>query len=804
MELIVKTDVKCYHCGEPCEETLWMEEKAFCCYGCKTVFEILSENDLCEYYDLDNNPGTSLRYVSEETYAFLDEKGIRKKVITFDSPTFTRVQFYVPAIHCVSCIWLLENLQKLNPAVLRSEVNFARKTVTIDFKPQEAALSSIAKLMASLGYAPKINLDADSKEKQHTFTDKALVLKLSVAGFCFGNVMLFSFPEYLGLDQADGHLMKVFSYLNILLSIPVFLYSDKDYMLSAWKSFKQRQINIDVPIAVGLVALFLRSLWDILTGYGPGYMDSFTGLVFFLLIGRWFQNKTYDSLAFDRDFKSYFPLAVLKKSGSAWDPVVVYDLEKGDQIKVRNMEIIPADCLLLEEEAFIDYSFVTGESRPVRVTKGELVYAGGKLIGQPATFMIEKKTSQSHLTSLWNNDAFQKPEESKYKRLIDHAAKRFTWVILGLSVVTATYWYVVNPSQVWLIITSVLIVACPCALALTAPFTYGNMLRVFGRHNLYLKNADVIERMATINAVVFDKTGTVTHGKDPQVSFAGELTETEAMWIGELTSFSTHPLSRLIHKHIAAISSAEVLGFKEIPGKGIQGTIEGHLVKVGSAELTGFHERKDDESSRVFVSIDNEVRGYYSIHTSLRNRIEKMLGRLGAKCVAMLSGDNKADKVQMSTLFHPSVQLLFNQSPHDKLNFVSTLQQSGKKVMMLGDGLNDSGALKQADVGIAVTDDTGVFTPACDGILQGEEIARLDTFLNLAKAATTIVKAGFVLSFMYNAIALSFAVSGHLTPLVAAILMPLSSISVVVLTTVAVNLVAQKHLKSTSVKSITN
>jgi P-type Cu+ transporter len=295
--------------------------------------------------------------------------------------------------------------------------------------------------------------------------------------------------------------------------------------------------------------------------------------------------------------------------------------------------------------------------------------------------------------------------------------------------------------------------------------------------------------------VVFDKTGTITHGKEPKVNYTGELSETELRWIGELTSYSTHPLSKLIHKHIGGISIATVDNFKEIPGKGIEGKIEGDLVKIGSASFTGFYGQVEDSSSRVFVAINHEVRGYFSIQTTVRNYMKEMLGRLGTQCVAMLSGDNKADEVQMNTLFYPSARLLFNQSPHDKLHYISNLQHHGEKVMMLGDGLNDSGALKQADVGLAVTDDTGVFTPACDGILHGESISQLDTFLSLAKSATTIVKAGFVLSFMYNAIALSFAVSGHLTPLVAAILMPLSSISVVVFTTLAVNVTANRRFK---------
>jgi Cu+-exporting ATPase len=796
----VETNLSCYHCGQPCEETRWFQDKSFCCQGCQTVFEILNENDLCEYYDLDKSHGVHLNEIDSETYAYLDEKSIRKKLLTFDSATFARIQFYIPAIHCVSCIWLLEKLQQLNSSILRSEVNFSKKTVTVDFNPTQLALSNVAALLASLGYAPAVNLDRESGltiTKQ--FADKALVLKLVGAGFAFGNVMLFSFPEYLGLDPHDDYLKPIFSWLNVALSIPVFFYSASDYMRAAWKSLIQKQINIDLPIAVGLIALFLRSTWEVATGFGPGYFDSFTGLVFFLLIGRWFQNKTYESLAFDRDFKSYFPLAVQKLMNEEWKPVVVYELETGDTIRIRNMEIVPADSMLLQGEAFVDYSFVTGESRPVKVKQGDLVYAGGKVIGQPIVLVVEKKTSQSHLTSLWNNEAFQKPTESKYRRLLDRAARRFTWVILFLSIGTAIFWYVYDASQVWLVITSVLVVACPCALALAAPFTYGSMLRVFGKHHLYLKNADVIERMAVIDSVVFDKTGTVTHGKNPEIEFVGDLPAQAKSWIKQLTSYSTHPMSVLINKSISTRYTNAISDFREIPGKGIEGTIEGVLVKIGSAEFVNGPSDKDAGTSQVFVSMNDQLFGYYKIKTSLRKNIKDMLGRLGDKCIALLSGDNETDKAQMRGAFHPSAQLLFNQSPQDKLQYIRNLQAGKKRVMMLGDGLNDSGALKQSDVGIAVTDDTGVFTPACDGILWGDQLQNLDVYLRLATSATTILKAGFVISFMYNAIALSFAVSGYLTPLVAAILMPISSISVVGFTTLAVNLIGSKILNGKSV-----
>jgi Cu+-exporting ATPase len=787
-------DLLCYHCGQTCEnETHWAEEKPFCCHGCKTVFEILNANNLCEYYDLDNNPGIHINASTEQNFAYLEEAPIRKKVLQFDSETFAKVAFQVPAIHCVSCIWLLENLKKLEAGVLRSEVNFALKTVSVDFNPQQVKLSRLAALLTSVGYVPQINLD--SEKSNPPVTDRSLVVKLAIAGFAFGNIMLFSFPEYLGLDHGDKNLMRTFSWLNLVLSWPVFFYSGWGYMQAALKSFKQRQINIDVPIAAGLIALFARSHYDILTATGPGYLDSFSGLVFFLLIGRWFQSKTYESLSFERDFKSYFPLAVSRFQNGDWKPVVIYELKRGDRIRIRNMEIIPADALLEAEHAYVDYSFVTGEARPVKVKAGDLIYAGGRLIGQPVTLTVEAATSQSHLTSLWNNEAFRKREESQYQKIIDRAARRFTWVVMVFAVATGVYWYVTEPAQMWLVVTAVLMVACPCALALAAPFTYGSMLRAFGRNQLYLKNADVIERMAGIDAVVFDKTGTVTYSRQPDVQFVGFMIKPERTWVKCLTHSSTHPLSAIITKSISGPANQPIQNFRELPGQGIAGEVDGHAIKIGAAGFVGMEAVENPSASLVYVSIDNEPRGYFSIALSIRNNLKPMLNRLGDKCEAVLSGDNEKDLNKMKLLFGCNVNILFNQSPHDKLEFIRNIQRNGKKVLMVGDGLNDAGALKQADVGIAVTDDTGLFTPACDGILQGNKLEMLDKLLTLAKSSTVILKTGFVISFMYNAIALTVAAMGHLTPLVAAILMPISSVSVVGFSSLAVRYVASRKIK---------
>jgi P-type Cu+ transporter len=793
MDVEVIESVSCYHCGQHCDETIFSNGKPFCCTGCQSVFEILEENNLCEYYSLEERSGLQQKNTWPTTFDFLDEVSVRKKLLSFDSTDLAKVTFYIPAIHCVSCIWLLENLRKLNAGVLHAEVSFGRKTVSIDFDPKQVKLSSLGNLLASVGYPPIVNLD--QAETTKVVSDKTLIYQLSIAGFCFGNIMLFSFPEYLGLDRSDEYLMRVFSWLNLALAIPVFFYSAQRYFTSALASFKQKQINIDVPIAVGLFALFARSSYDILVFSGPGYLDSFSGLVFFLLVGRWFQSKTYESLAFDRDFKSYFPIAVSKFTDEEWKPTVIYELRRGDRIRIRNMEVVPTDSVLLDDVAYFDFSFVSGEARPVKVLQGDTVYAGGRLIGKPVELIVDKKTSQSHLTSLWNNQTYKKHGDSRYQKMIDRTARRFTWIVMGIAFATAIFWYFYKPDQMWLVITSVLMVACPCALALAAPFTYGSMLRAFGRNDFYLKNADVIERLAMIDAVVFDKTGTVTYGHMPEVEFVGLISDEELSHIKLLTSSSTHPLSTILTKSIAEKVTGTLSSFKEIPGKGIQGSIGSNFVQVGSAGFVGYHKPVDSNTTRVFVSFNNTIKGYFAIRIKTRENIKNMLDRLGKRCVALLSGDNDADRVEMASLFQPSVQLLFNQDPHAKLAYISNLQSQGKKVLMVGDGLNDSGALRQSNVGIAVTDDTGMFTPACDAMLAGKNLMQLDKFLTLARSASTILKIAFAISFCYNAIALTFAATGHLTPLVAAILMPVSSISVVGFSTLAVNYTTNKKMK---------
>jgi P-type Cu+ transporter len=794
----------CYHCGEQCQdEILHYDEKEFCCTGCKLVYEVLSENELCSYYDIAASPGVSQKSANkrDNRFDYLQDQDVIRKLIDFQNGDVSHITFTIPLIHCASCIWLLENLNRINPAILSGRVDIIRKKVQIKYLHEQISLRDLVLLLSKIGYEPTINL-ADVEKKRPTVTDKKLVVKLAVAGFCFGNMMLFSLPEYFAEAELLGNgFKKTFNYLNILLSLPVFFFAATDYYRSAWLSLKNKTVNMDVPIAIGIVTLFGYSLFDILMLGQEGYMDTLGGLLFFLLLGKLYQQKTYDTLSFDRDYKSYFPVAVTKMVKEQEEVIALTKLGVGDLIKVRNEELIPADSILLDGEAYIDYSFVTGEEVPVARQKGELIYAGGRQKGQAILLSVQKSPSQGYLTDLWNNEAFEKEKTLSLESLSTKISGKFTLTVLLIAFAALVYW--VSIGEVALAVksfTAVLIITCPCALAMSTPFTLGNTLRVFGQGKFYLKNSNVIEKLAKIDTVVFDKTGTLTEPSQATVTFIGEelSNETKSL-LKAMVGQSTHALSNRINTWLEGVKPASIEAVKEYTGKGLKAIYKSQEVLLGSGVFTGAeNQSKKSGGNQVFLSIQGTVLGYFFIQSGLRKGVADILGQIKAdKAVHLLSGDQDHERENLQQVFGTGVQMNFNQSPADKLTYIQKLNLQGAKTLMVGDGLNDAGALRESAVGIALTDKITNFSPASDAIMDSEIIHKLPAYLDFSKTSRNIIKASFGLSFTYNLFGVYFAVQGLVSPLFCAILMPISSISVVVFTTVVTNYIAYKRgLKS--------
>ena len=769
----------CAHCGEICNDSavFTFETKTFCCNGCKVVYQVLQSHGMTSYYSLNPTPGISQKKRSTEYYAYLDDASVAEQLLHFREGGVARITLHLPQIHCSSCLWLLENLPLLNEGISSSKVNFSLKEAHIVFKEDSISLKELVELLVSIGYKPTLKLHSLS-QKTEKKTDKRLLFQLGIAGFCFGNIMLLSFPEYLGLNRDSTFIF--INYLNVVLSIPVLLYSGQDYLIAAYNALKTRTINIDVPIVIGMLALFGRSIFDIVSGTGTGFLDSFTGFVFFLLIGKWFQSFTYRSLDYERDYSSFFPISVWKNVGDDRVSIPLNKLEVGDVITVKNEQIIPADSTLVKGKAKIDYSFVTGEADVVYKEKGDEIYAGGKQLGSAIELKVKKKIDNSYLTQLWNDDIFQKQQCSSYSSFLQSISGYFIYTILGIALLTLVYWLTVDPSIALNAFTAVLIIACPCVLALSIPFTYGNIIRLLSKYGLYLQNTHVIESIQEIDTIVFDKTGTITDSTSILPQFSGkELREKERSLIKSACRHSDHPLSQAIFRFYDQAPLLSVDSYKDFVGQGHASIIGEDQVRIGSARYIFGSDHLENGS--VFIEINGVYSGEFTFHHSIRSGIPAVINELQKSFkIYILSGDNNRDKIRMEEMMEKEEHIIFNQSPSEKLTFIKNLQQKGNKVMMIGDGLNDSGALKQSDVGVVLSDDHLNFTPASNAVLQAKNLSQIHTIVSTLKKSKYIILGALILSVLYNGIGLVFAVSGKLSPVVAAVLMPISSLSIVV------------------------
>ncbi|WP_299114536.1 heavy metal translocating P-type ATPase metal-binding domain-containing protein [uncultured Winogradskyella sp.] len=787
-------DNTCFHCGDYCDKkNIDFQGRKFCCNGCKTVFEIFNENDLICYYDLQNAPGAIPEGV-EGKYDFLSQENIIERLTEYRGDSIEIATLFIPHIHCSSCIWILENLNKLNSSISVSQVNFGKKTVRVTYKNQETDLKSIVILLSTIGYEPYISLDDFKSDKE--YINRSIIYKLGVAGFGFGNIMFLSFPEYFEVHEYWLEQYKhLFRWLMFGLSLPVVFYSAQDYFISAYKGLRARILNIDIPIALGISVLFIRSTIEIAFDIGSGFFDSLAGLVFFLLVGKFFQQKTYAFLSFERDYKSYFPIAVTKiDKNNEETNIQVYDIKKGDRIIIRNEELIPVDGIIINGRAKIDYSFVTGESQTVTKQSGDKLFAGGKQTSGVIEIEVLKSVEQSYLTQLWSNDVFNKNKEEDFKSITNSISKHFTITILGIALISTIYWLFIDPNKSLNVFTAVLIIACPCAIALSAPFTFGNLLRIFGKLKFYIKNASVIEQLAQINTVIFDKTGTITSNKTSSAEYNGKtLSDKESLILKNSLRGSNHPLSRTLYNILDEHHIITLDKFEEHIGKGIEVTHDDINLKIGSASFVGNIQDTSVLNTTVCISNNNKYKGKFTFYNSYRKGVSKLFNQLKKHYdLVILSGDNEGEFKNLKKLLPSRTKLIFNQKPQDKLEYIKHHQSEGSKVLMIGDGLNDAGALMQSNVGLVISEDINVFSPACDGILDASKFKQLYHYIRASKSAIKIIKWSFVLSFIYNIIGLYFAVTGQLEPVVAAVLMPLSSISIVVFTTVATNILGRR------------
>lgn len=767
------TRTTCAHCGDLCDRDAVSDGvHTFCCTGCRSVYEILSTNDLCSYYDLDAHPASSMKGASTDEYAALDDPSVERHFVEFDAARSRRLRFEIPSMHCASCVWLLEQLDRLDPGITRSQVDLLRKLVRVEIDPTRTSTRAVAMLLASVGYRPLVRPEGAEGTSPAI---RAIYLRMGVAGFAAGNVMMFSIARYFaGPGGMSASLASVFDVLSIVLSIPVLLYSASSWWRSAWSAIQRRTVNLDVPVALGIAVLFLRSVTDIVVGQSEGFLDSFTGLVFFLLIGRLFQQKAFDAVSFDRTYRSFFPLSVRVERRGTEEIVAVDAIRVGDTMVVRNGEVIPCDAVMISNVGYVDYSFVTGESVPVECTEGSIIYAGGKVVGRRMRLTATKSVSHGYLASLWDRSGQRTPRMS-LMRLADAFGKYFTIGAVGIALLGALAWFP-NVAMSMEVLTAVLIIACPCALTLAAPATLGTAMALLGRRGIFLKNIGVLLDLESVDTVVVDKTGTLTTARHDILWQGRGLSDDERSIIASLAAQSTHPVSRSIAEGWGA-TELIVHDVAEHIGAGVQGDVDGHLVRIGSAAFAGAIDDRIDVAA--WASIDGNVVGAFVLRPRIRPGITDMVQALHARrSVWLLSGDGERDREIFGRIFE-DVHMRFGASPFEKVDHLQALRAQGGHVLMIGDGLNDAGAMAAADVAIAVTDETATLVPACDVIMHAAQLPDVTMLLQYARRMKHLIWWSLVFSMIYNVIGLWLAIAGMLSPVIVAIMMPVSSLIVI-------------------------
>ncbi len=770
----------CHHCGDPCASgSIRQGDLQFCCTGCLSVYTILRDAGMCSYYELGSEHGTSQRNVSSDTSRFevLDDPSTASRFIVAEMPGMVVARFTLPTMHCASCIWLLERLSRFEPGITSSRVDLLRKSIEIQYNPASTSLRKVANVVSSVGYPPLLTSEEDVAQRQSEQREalRGIYLRMGVAGFAAGNVMMMSVAQYLSGGTLDSTLITVFSVISVLISIPVYFFSASSWLRSAMASIRRGVINLDVPVALGITTVFVRSLVDIIGGYGEGFLDSFTGLVLFLLVGRLFQQKAFDAVTFDRTVRSFFPLSVRRCTRGEESVVPVDAVRSGDELFVRYGEVVPADSVVLSEIGYVDYSFVTGESVPVECTKGTLIYAGGRVVGHALRLTATRPASQSYLASLWERTSGTTTRNA-YSTRSNTFGLVFTLGTVAIALVAAVYHGVYDMRLAANVFTAVLIIACPCAFTLAAPITLGTAMGALSRVGLYIKNIGVMVELRRVRSVVFDKTGTLTDRT--QARYHGrELSATESAAVQALVSQSTHPVSRAIAA--ANTEYADVDAIEEEIGKGLCGSSLGYTITIGSAEYAKKYGTNVPSTGDTVLVIDGEFVGTYEYVSRMRDGVEQSIAALSTMGyqTQLLTGDGDKDLPLLKRVF-PASRMRFKATPEEKVFHIQQLRNEAP-VLMVGDGLNDMSAMAAADVSIAVTEDSSTLAPASDMIMPANSIQRLPALLTYAHNCSRVIQAALWFTMVYNVFAIGLAVMGLLTPVVTAIMMPVSSLMVV-------------------------
>jgi Cu2+-exporting ATPase/Cu+-exporting ATPase len=766
----------CIHCDEVALPAIYNEEdsdrsKPFCCEGCLTVYNVLHQKGLESYYEIKNNSAVFKRRspveIKGSSYQYLDDADFLKEFSHKNSEGERVVEFYLEGIHCLACLWLIEKLPDFVPGVFSSKLDLDRSVVTVSLK-ENGTFSSVGRELNQLGYRPhplKRNQDtSDFKRKE----ERSALLRIGIAGAAAGNIMLYAVSLYGG---ATGEYAQLFNALTVAFAIPVLTYSAFPFYKNAWDALRNRTLSIDIPISVSLVIGAVMGIYNLVLGIPDNYFDSLTALVFLLLMSRYFLQRIQEKGLSASDLHYFYQSeSVLKKEGEEYKEIHPRSIKADDILKIKAGDFVPADGIVMEGSTYMNNSLLTGESVPVRVNVGDAVFSGTQNMDQDLVMKATKVQEDSRLGRLLKNVENGWAHRSKIVNLTNKVSKYFTLAVFILSALLFVKLYQSHDLKHALEgAITLLIVTCPCALALAVPLTFTRSLSRAGQNGLIIKSDEVIEKLAEIRNVFIDKTGTITYGKLKIVNFQTMQDSSVAIVdiITNLEKRSRHPVAVALRDFVKGekVQTLQVEDFRETVGKGVSGKMAGHNFEISK--------------NRIYE--DGKIIAIFDVEDTIRPDSVRALKNIQANgmTVRMLSGDRKQVVRKISRDAGLSEDnAFFELSPEDK----SYLVQSVSDCMMIGDGANDAIALGQANVGVAVMGAMDISLRAADVYLTTPGLVPVEKLLILSRETMKVIHRNLVLSLCYNSVSVVAAFLGYINPLVAAIIMPLSSLTVLLST----------------------
>ncbi len=772
---------KCDHCAQKVIIPIRHEDKTFCCEGCKTVFTILKEHKLDSYYSLRETSGKETFATVEETnqkYQYLDHAEFLNKY-AHKEKKYLKMAFYLENIHCVACLWLIEKLPSFEIGVIGSRLNMSKSTVEITID-ERTSFSKIAKKLEVLGYPPHPILEDGLAKKLQEKEDQKDLIRIAISFFCTGNIMLLAFSVYAG---AEGIIKQYFDWISFFLFLPVALYTAKPFYISAFLALKNRVFSIDLPIVIALLLGGSLSFINVLDHGKHIYFDSLTTLIFLLLTSRFILKKSQQKGLAASEISNFFTNIIANRIDAQGNEEEVFAnfLEIDDKILIKPGETIPTDSRIYQGESSTNNSLITGEILPQKVKVGDMLFSGTVNLDQNLYATVLKSPTDSKLGQILSNVEKGWNKKTKIMTISDKIAHYFVSIVLSIAILVFLYWlYLGNPYEAFIRSLTLIIITCPCALGLATPLSLTLTLARLAKLGIIIKDELVIEQTNLVKNIFFDKTGTLTQGKF-QVTKWEELTsENHASIIYALESKTTHPIAKSIIQYLRLSHSHEIKelkleNYEEILAKGPRALYNDTVYEI--KPITP----ENNIVTAIGLFRDKKLVTKIFLEDGLKENAAKIISKLQSMNfnIKIVSGDNEAVVSKIASELKISPENTYSQmKPDDKLELV----KNSEHVMMLGDGANDAMSLSSADVGVAVHGSVDISLRASNVFITDSNLDKVFALIIASKETINLIKRNLIFSLFYNIIGCTLALLGLISPLLAAILMPLSSLTVLLST----------------------